>query len=107
MIPTARHIVLDELEEALALGPQAFLERHHFPKPEKNDHVIFYCRSGGRSMHALRVAEHYGFTNAQNYSGSMNEWSEKEYTPMRVVHSRPRAKKKAPLLTRLIRSLFK
>ncbi len=43
----------------------------------KNEEVIFYCRSGGRSMMAATFLEQLGFTNTKNLAGGMLGWQEK------------------------------
>jgi len=75
MIPTAKHIPLGELNEALALPPEEFESRYHFPKMREKDVVVFYCKSGGRSRNATLLAVEKGF-NARNYAGSIWEWSQ-------------------------------
>ena len=49
VIPSARHIPLDELEQALEMDPVEFEQEYGFDKPKKQDVVIFYCYSGARS----------------------------------------------------------
>lgn len=43
----------------------------------KNEEVIFYCRSGNRSMQACLMLETFGFTNVKNLAGGMLGWQEK------------------------------
>ena len=43
----------------------------------KNEEVICYCRSGGRSMQACMTLETFGFTNVKNLEGGMLNWREK------------------------------
>ena len=43
----------------------------------KNEEVICYCRSGGRSMQACITLETFGFTNVKNLEGGMLNWREK------------------------------
>ncbi len=62
MIPSAINIPLDDIE----FGIERF---------DKDDNLIFYCRTGGRSHQAAETAKRLGFTNAQNYKGSVWEWS--------------------------------
>ena len=42
----------------------------------KNQEVIFYCRSGGRSMMAATFLEQLGFSNTKNLTGGMLGWQE-------------------------------
>jgi rhodanese-related sulfurtransferase len=43
----------------------------------KDQEVICYCRSGGRSGQACMVLESMGFTNTRNLVGGMLGWKEK------------------------------
>lgn len=76
MIPTANNVPLPEIENALDLSPDEFQEKFKFPKFEKDDNLIFYCRTGGRSEMATSTAISKGFTKSKNYAGSVWEWSE-------------------------------
>ncbi len=40
----------------------------------KDEEVIFYCRSGQRSMQACLMLESMGFTNVKNLAGGMLGW---------------------------------
>lgn len=42
----------------------------------KNEEVICYCRSGGRSAQACLMLETFGFTNVKNLEGGMLNWRE-------------------------------
>ncbi|MDP3728251.1 MAG: rhodanese-like domain-containing protein [bacterium] len=75
MIPSAKNIPLHEIEEAFSLSDEAFLEKYEFAKPHKEDKVIFYCRTGGRSAMATQFAESTGYVHAQNYAGSIYDWA--------------------------------
>jgi len=86
MIPTASNVPLPEIEHALDLSRDEFEEKFKFPKFEKDDNLIFYCRTGGRSEKATNIAISKGFTKSKNYAGSIWEWSEhdpnvKKYGP--------------------------
>lgn len=43
----------------------------------KDQEVVLYCRSGGRSGQACLILESLGFTNVTNLVGGMNEWQAK------------------------------
>ena len=43
----------------------------------KNDEIVLYCRSGGRSGQAKTMMEQMGFTKVRNLLGGMLEWQEK------------------------------
>jgi rhodanese-related sulfurtransferase len=40
----------------------------------KDDELIFYCRSGNRSLQAAMFLEMVGFKNVKNLAGGMVEW---------------------------------
>ncbi|PWV57120.1 rhodanese-like domain-containing protein [Chitinophaga sp. S165] len=42
----------------------------------KDQEVIVYCRSGGRSGQAAMILETMGFTNVKNLTGGMLAWQE-------------------------------
>ena len=42
----------------------------------KNKELIFYCRSGNRSMQACMMLETFGFTDVKNLTGGMVEWQQ-------------------------------
>ena len=69
-------IQVGEISIALQLSPVDFEKRFGFPKFEKDDKVIFYCRSGKRSGMAAKVSEQFGYSNVINYEGSWLDWSE-------------------------------
>lgn len=74
MIPTAKHVALPEIPNALELPPVKFEKKYGFKKPGKNENLIFYCRTGGRSHTAAVIARQKGF-NAQNFVGGVYAWS--------------------------------
>lgn len=43
----------------------------------KEEEVIVYCRSGGRSGQAAMILETMGFQNVKNLTGGMLAWQEK------------------------------
>lgn len=74
MIPNAKHIVLSEILTALEMPFTEFERKYGFKKPAKNDELIFYCRTGGRSHTAAMIARKKGF-NAKNFVGGIYAWS--------------------------------
>ena len=40
----------------------------------KDQEIVFYCRSGNRSLQACRYLEMMGFTNVKNLAGGMVGW---------------------------------
>lgn len=76
IIPTSKNIPLPEFENALELNGEEFEKKFNFPKFEKEDNLILYCRTGSRSDMATKFAISKGFTKSKNYAGSIWEWSE-------------------------------
>ncbi|KAF9985464.1 hypothetical protein BGZ65_010803 [Modicella reniformis] len=77
-IPTAYHIPLASLEDALtSLSADLFQVQYGFNKFGLHDEAIFYCRSGRRSKLAFEKARELGYTHVRHYPGSWNEWQVK------------------------------
>ncbi len=74
MIPTAQHLPLSQLKEAVSLAPTVFFSRYGFILP-KDEQVIVYCRSGSRSGKAASYLCSLGYP-AKNFKGSVLAWSE-------------------------------
>jgi len=74
IIPTAKHLCLDEIEIAFELSEEEFKERYGFDKPSKSDLIILYCRTGSRSGMAAMFLKSKGY-NVKNYQGSVQAWS--------------------------------
>lgn len=75
MIPTAHHLPIDELEDALSMNAGSFEKQYHFPFPRKEQLLIFYCHSGTRSAFAVSLAAQKGY-HAKNLQGNVEEWNE-------------------------------
>ncbi|MPC16016.1 putative thiosulfate sulfurtransferase, mitochondrial [Portunus trituberculatus] len=64
-----------EIEEAVGLSENAFMERYGFPKPLPEDkNVVLTCRSGRRIRVAWDLLEPYGYCDVRLYFGSYLEW---------------------------------
>lgn len=50
-----------EVECALQLPTDQFQQKYNVAKPEKTSYVIFYCRSGRRSLMASEIAMKLGY----------------------------------------------
>lgn len=61
-IPNAIHIPLAELPERTG-------------ELNKDDEIVVYCKSGGRSMKALHILQDKGFSNAKNLTGGILAWA--------------------------------
>jgi rhodanese-related sulfurtransferase len=73
-IPTAIHIPYTEIVEKV-------------PTEEKDDLIVVYCRSGGRSGRALEALEKAGYTNAYNFGGII-DWTGEIVVPADEESSR-------------------
>ncbi|CAH8635958.1 unnamed protein product [Schistosoma curassoni] len=75
-IPFAVNIPLGEVEDAFKLDEKSFLEKYKIHKPNVADkNVVFSCRSGVRSMRALKIVQDLGYENPLNLVGGYNAWS--------------------------------
>lgn len=53
-------------------------------RADKNAHLVFVCRSGGRSGEATRLSQKLGFKNTMNMKGGMLAWNEQKLPTVRV-----------------------
>ena len=60
----------------ITLGPQLeeFLKSH-----DKDDEIVFVCRSGARSGQATMQSRTLGFSKSVNLNGGMILWNEKKF----------------------------
>ena len=61
MIPSAVNLPLSDLSGALRMDGDKFKEKYGFKRPEFEQEVVFYCRSGMRSSTASDVARRNGY----------------------------------------------
>ena len=61
-IPSSVNLPLSVLAGSLALNPEAFKSKFGFEQPQKDQEVVFYCRSGKRSASACDIAIRGGYT---------------------------------------------
>jgi rhodanese-related sulfurtransferase len=66
-----------ELFQALKLPPTEFKDKFDFEKPQKDQAIVFYCRSGKRSTIASQIADGLKYTQVYNYAGSWLDWTSK------------------------------
>mmetsp|Transcript_16871 Transcript_16871/g.20298 ORF Transcript_16871/g.20298 Transcript_16871/m.20298 type:complete len:163 (-) Transcript_16871:187-675(-) len=78
MIPGAVHLPFSSLEDALKMDEVVFSQSFGFPKPSKEEEIVFYCKQGGRATCAAMKFSNAGH-NASCYPGSFNEWFAKDY----------------------------
>lgn len=84
-MPTSINIPLQSAPGALGLPKEEFKEVFQFPKPEKDQELIFFCLKGIRAKAAEELARSYGYEDTGVYPGSINDWLEKggaDVTPL-------------------------
>ncbi|CAH8614645.1 unnamed protein product [Heterobilharzia americana] len=74
-IPNAVNIPLDQIEEAFRMDEVAFREKYKIEKPDISDNLVFSCRSGVRSMRALKIVQDMGYKHPLSLVGGYNAWS--------------------------------
>jgi len=74
MIPTAKHLPMDEVEEAFGLDEKEFKEKYGFLKLTKEELIIVHCRTGFRSNGVAIYLRDNGY-HVKNYLGSVQAWS--------------------------------
>ncbi|KAK0532995.1 hypothetical protein OC834_002278 [Tilletia horrida] len=80
IIPSAVNVPLSKFQTAFAgTGTGGnFVRDFGFDRPQFDDALIFYCRSGKRSQEALDYARAQGWWNSRNYTGSWLDWTANE-----------------------------
>ncbi|SMR58877.1 unnamed protein product [Zymoseptoria tritici ST99CH_1A5] len=73
-IPTAINLPIKSQPDALFLPAEEFLDRFGFEKPQAEQEVVFYCRSGVRSQAAASLARQVGYKQVSEYRGSWMDW---------------------------------
>ncbi len=63
----------------IPLGKLQRVELDDLDDLNKEDEIIFYCRSGNRSGIATHIMEMLGFTNVKNLVGGMVDWNQKNF----------------------------
>ncbi len=63
----------------IPLGKLQRVELEELDDLQKEDEIIFYCRSGNRSGIATHIMEMLGYTNVKNLVGGMVDWNYKNF----------------------------
>ncbi|CAI2737426.1 unnamed protein product [Dicrocoelium dendriticum] len=75
-IPGAVNIPLGDIEDAFLMEPDAFESQYGIPKPKTGaKNIVFTCRSGARSLRAVRIVNEMGYKGALNFKGGFLEWA--------------------------------
>lgn len=74
-IPGSQNLPISSAADGFFLPADEFEERFGWPKPGRDDEVIFYCKAGVRSRAAARLAAQAGFGGrVGEFAGSWSEW---------------------------------
>ncbi|XP_065644770.1 protein let-653 isoform X3 [Hydra vulgaris] len=69
------NIPVSQIDKALKLSPEEFRFVYHYNKPLQNDcRIVFHCKSGVRSAHALSIAKQNGYKCAKSLKGGFTAW---------------------------------
>ncbi|VDB84493.1 unnamed protein product [Peniophora sp. CBMAI 1063] len=77
-IPSSVNLPLSQMPGAWSVPAEEWQPRFGWPKPKRDQEIVFYCRSGKRSASASDIARRNGYTNIYNYEGSWLDWVSKE-----------------------------
>jgi len=78
LIPGAVNIPLDIFEQALKLDDASFEGQYGVRKPDLDgSNMVINCRSGKRSLDALRIARNLGYHRSRHLPGGFLLWKEK------------------------------
>ncbi|TRY84630.1 hypothetical protein DNTS_001355 [Danionella cerebrum] len=72
------NVPLGQVNGALQLQPEEFIEKYGGEMPSKSQNIVFSCLAGVRSKQALDTAVSLGYTKVQHFSGGWKEWAERE-----------------------------
>jgi len=79
-IPNSLLWRVDEIPESLSLSNDDFKVKYGFTKPNLDSNLVFYCRTGRRSLQAVIYLQSVGFKGCLNYGGAIAEWSKIDMT---------------------------
>ncbi|KEG11355.1 Heat shock protein 67Bb [Trypanosoma grayi] len=75
LIPSATNVPLNELAGALSLADAEYTAKYAAPMPKRDAKVVVYCLKGMRADKGCTLLQKEGFTAADTYPGSWDEWS--------------------------------
>lgn len=67
------------LENSVMINYLSRKDRKKLWKLDKNKSYLIYCRSGGRSLKAMKEAEKHEFREVYNMLGGMRDWYKEGY----------------------------
>ncbi|EDV21911.1 uncharacterized protein TRIADDRAFT_17427, partial [Trichoplax adhaerens] len=69
------NVPLGQLVEALSIHDEDFAIRYGVAQPDKeNTNLVFYCKGGVRSNHAMKTAISLGYNRARHLAGGIDQW---------------------------------
>ncbi|CAN8102211.1 unnamed protein product [Discula destructiva] len=76
-IPHAVNVPITTAPDSFHITADEFTDRFGYVRPEKDQEVLFYCKSGVRSRAAAGLARDAGWTRVGEYPGSWLDWAAK------------------------------
>ncbi|KAK4204112.1 Rhodanese-like domain-containing protein [Triangularia verruculosa] len=76
-IPHAINIPVTTSPDSFFIPEEEFEDRFGFPRPSKDQELVFYCKAGVRSRAAAQLARQAGWEKVGEYPGSWLDWFEK------------------------------
>ena len=73
-MPHSINIPLKSSPEALGMSKEQFEDTFHFPKPNDEHELIFFCAKGIRAKTAESIARWHGYKHTGIYTGSIADW---------------------------------
>ena len=72
-VRTPPEVALGRLESCVHIPLQELAER--MDELNKENDIVVYCKSGGRSRRAVEMLQNHGFKNLRNLTGGITAWS--------------------------------
>ncbi|KAI3402144.1 hypothetical protein diail_73 [Diaporthe ilicicola] len=76
-VPGAINIPVTSQPDSFHITEEEFEDRFGYPRPGKDDEVVFYCKAGVRSRAAAGLAKAAGWSKVGEYPGSWLDWAGK------------------------------
>lgn len=76
-VPGAVNIPVTSQPDSFHITEEDFEDRFGYPRPDKDQEVVFYCKAGVRSRAAAGLAKSAGWSKVGEYPGSWLDWAEK------------------------------
>ncbi|KKY34149.1 putative rhodanese domain containing protein [Diaporthe ampelina] len=76
-VPGAVNIPVTSQPDSFHIAEEDFEDRFGYPRPAKDQEVVFYCKAGVRSRAAAGLAKDAGWSRVGEYPGSWLDWAEK------------------------------